>query len=545
MAAQSSPLTPRRESRVAAAAATASFHETWRPRANPWAIAITVTLATFMEALDTSIANVAMPHIGGSLGASPEEATWVLTSYLVANAMILPISGWIANRIGRKRFYMSCVFLFTLTSLMCGLAPTLGMLVFFRVLQGAAGGGLQPSEQSILADTFPPQKRSMAFAVYGVAVVTAPVLGPTVGGWIVDNYTWRWIFFLNIPVGIISLYLSNRLVEDPPYLAEVRKKKEGIDYWGLGLLIVAIGSIQIMLDKGQEDDWLSSRFICTLLISAIIALTLFFWRELSIDHPVLDLRLFARRNVGMTQLVMFMVGVALYSSTVLIPQFLQEIMGYSARQAGMAVSSGGLVLMFLFPVAGAMAPKFDPRKLVSIGFVITTFGLFRMSTINPNISFGMAVSWRVFIALGLPFLFIPINTLCYSGIPQEKYNEVSGLTALMRNLGGSVGISFITTLLARLSQKHLAMLMPNTTAGSPPYERMRAGLAGAWKQLGSSAPDAMYHAGAQIYGMAQIQARLLAYVDVIWVMVAVTTVLIPLPFLMKRPKKLAAAPVGH
>jgi DHA2 family multidrug resistance protein len=530
---------------VAAAGATESFHETWRPRANPWAIAITVTLATFMEALDTSIANVAMPHIGGSLSASTEEATWVLTSYLVANAMVLPISGWIANRIGRKRFYMSCVFLFTLTSLMCGLALSLPMLVFFRVLQGAAGGGLQPSEQSILADTFPPQKRSMAFAVYGVAVVTAPVLGPTVGGWIVDNYTWRWIFFLNIPVGIISLYLSNRLVEDPPYLAEIRKKKEGIDYWGLGLLIVSIGAIQIMLDKGQEDDWFGSHFIITLFAIAVIGLTLFFWRELSIEHPVLDLRLFGRRNVGMTQLVMFMVGVALYSSTVLIPQFLQEIMGYSARQAGMAVSSGGLVLMFLFPVAGALAPRFDPRKLVSIGFVITTFGLFRMSTLNPNISFGMAVSWRVFIALGLPFLFIPINTLCYSGIPQEKYNEVSGLTALMRNLGGSVGISFITTLLARLSQKHLAMLMPNTTAGNPAYEQMRAGLAGAWRQLGSSGPDAVYHAGAQIYGMAQIQARLLAYVDVIWVMVAVTTILIPLPFLMTRPKKLAAAPVGH
>jgi DHA2 family multidrug resistance protein len=373
----------------------------------------------------------------------------VLTSYLVANAMVLPISGWIANRIGRKRFYMSCVFLFTVASLLCGLAPTLGMLVFFRVLQGAAGGGLQPSEQSILADTFPPEKRSMAFAVYGVAVVMAPVLGPTVGGWIVDNYSWRWIFFLNIPVGILSLYLTNRVVEDPPYLAEIRKRKEGIDYWGLGLLVVAIGALQIMLDKGQEDDWFSSRFIVTLAVTAVIGLALFFWRELSIEHPILDLRLFGQRNVGMTQLVMFMVGVSLYSSTVLIPQFLQEIMGYSARQAGMAVSSGGLVLMFLFPVAGALAPKFDPRKLVAIGFVITTFGLWRMTEINLNVSFGTAVSWRVVIALGLPFLFIPINTLCYAGIPQEKYNEVSGLTALMRNLGGSVGISFVTTLLAR------------------------------------------------------------------------------------------------
>jgi DHA2 family multidrug resistance protein len=509
------------------------------------AIAITVTLATFMEALDSSIANVAMPHIGGSLSASISESTWVLTSYLVANAMVLPISGWIANRMGRKRFYMTCVMLFTMASLLCGLAPTLPMLVFFRVVQGAAGGGLQPSEQSILADTFPPEKRSMAFALYGVAVVMAPVLGPTVGGWIVDNYSWRWIFFLNIPVGILSLYLTNRLVEDPPYLAAIRKRRIGIDYWGLGLLVVGIGALQIMLDKGQEDDWFGSRFIVTCFVLAVVGLAIFIVRELTIEHPILDLRLFKQRNVGMTQLVMFMVGLSLYSSTVLIPQFLQEIMGYSARQAGMAVSSGGLVLMALFPVAGALAPKFDPRKLVAGGFIITTYGLYRMTNIDLNISFAMAVSWRAVIALGLPFLFIPINTLCYSGIPQEKYNEVSGLTALMRNLGGSVGISFVTTLLARQSQKHLAMLAHDSAPGNPPFERMRSALAGAWQHFGGAKPDAMNHAGAQIYGMAQIQARLLAYVDVIWIMVAVTAILIPLPFIMRRPRKLGPPPPAH
>jgi DHA2 family multidrug resistance protein len=528
-----------------AAAATASFHDTWRPRANPWVIAITVTMATFMEALDTSIANVAMPHIGGSLSASISEATWVLTSYLVANAMVLPISGWIANRMGRKRFYMSCVFLFTTASLLCGFAPTLPMLVLFRVIQGAAGGGLQPSEQSILADTFPPEKRSMAFAVYGMAVVMAPVLGPTVGGWIVDNYSWRWIFFLNIPVGILSLYLTNRVVEDPPYLAAIRKRRISIDYWGLGLLVVAIGALQIMLDKGQEDDWFGSHFIVICFVVALVGLAVFMVRELSIEHPILDLRLFGQRNVGMTQLVMFMVGLSLYSSTVLIPQFLQQIMGYSARQAGMAVSSGGLVLMALFPVAGALAPKFDPRKLVAVGFIITTFGLWRMTQIDLNISFGMAVSWRVVIALGLPFLFIPINTLCYSGIPQEKYNEVSGLTALMRNLGGSVGISIVTTLLARQSQKHLAMLAPDATPGNPRFEGMRSALAGAWQHFGSAKPDAVQHAGAQIYGMAQIQALLLAYVDVIWMMVGVTALLIPLPFIMRRPKKVGPPPPAH
>jgi len=498
-----------------------------------------------MEALDTSIANVAMGHIGGSLSASRDEATWVLTSYLVANAVVLPISGWIANRIGRKRFYMTCVLLFTMASLLCGIAPSLGVLVFCRVLQGAAGGGLQPSEQSILADTFPPEKRSMAFAVYGMAVVLAPVLGPTVGGWIVDNYSWRWIFFINIPVGILSLYLTNRVVEDPPYLEKIRKRRESIDYWGLGLLVLAIGALQILLDKGQEDDWFSSRFIIVCAVIAAVGIAIFIVRQLSVEHPILDLRLFAQRNVGTTMFVMFMVGVSLYSSTVLIPQFLQEIMGYSAEQAGMAVSSGGIALMFLFPVAGALAPKFDPRWLVAMGFTITTFGLYRMTGINLNVSFGMAVSWRVVIALGLPFLFIPINTLCYVGIPQEKYNEVSGMSALMRNLGGSVGISFVTTLLARQTQKHLAMLGAHTVAGNRPFDAFRSGLTGAWMQHGGALPDATQRAGAQIYGMAQIQARLLAYVDSIWVMVALTAILVPLPFLMRRPKKNAPVAMGH
>ena len=488
-----------------------------------------------------------MPHIGGSLSASRDESTWVLTSYLVANAVVLPISGWIANRIGRKRFYMTCVLLFTMASLLCGLAPTLGMLVFFRVLQGAAGGGLQPSEQSILADTFSPAKRSMAFAVYGMAVVLAPVLGPTVGGWIVDNYSWRWIFFINIPVGMLSLYLTNRVVEDPPYLAAIRKRKEGVDYWGLGLLVVSIGCLQVLLDKGQEDDWFSSRFITTCFVIATVGLAIFIWRQLHVVHPILDLRLFAKRNVGTTMFVMFMVGVSLYSSTVLIPQFLQEIMGYSAVQAGMAVSSGGLALMFLFPVAGFLAPKFDPRWLVATGFTITTYGLYRMTGLSLNTSFGIAVSWRVVIALGLPFLFIPINTLCYVGIPQEKYNEVSGMSALMRNLGGSVGISFVTTLLERFTQQHISMLNAHTVNGSGPFEAMRSGLAHAWIQRGvGSMPDATQRAGAQIFGMAQIQARLLSYVDVCWIMVVLTAILIPLPFIMKRPKKQAGpAPPAH
>jgi DHA2 family multidrug resistance protein len=308
---------------------------------------------------------------------------------------------------------------------------------------------------------------------------------------------------------------------------------------------VTIGALQTMLDKGQEDDWFSSRFITTCFVVSSIGLVIFIWRQLHVEHPILDLRLFAQRNVGTTMFVMFMVGVSLYSSTVLIPQFLQEIMGYSAEQAGMAVSSGGIALMVLFPVAGALAPKFDPRILVAMGFSITTFGLYRMTGLDLNVPFSMAVSWRVVIALGLPFLFIPINTLCYAGIKQEKYNEVSGMSALMRNIGGSVGISFVTTLLARSTQKHLAMLNAHNVDGNGPFEALRRGLAGAWMHSGVSRPEAVDRAGAQIYGMAQVQARLLSYVDVIWIMVALTAILIPLPFLMRRPARAVPAPMGH
>ena len=468
---------------MASATATAdqsaplSFHDTWKPRANPWLIAITVTLATFMEALDSSIANVALPHIAGNLAATIDEGTWVLTSYLVANAVILPISGWISNRIGRKRFYMSCVFLFTISSFLCGLAPSLGMLVLFRVIQGAAGGGLQPSEQSILADTFPPAKRSMAFAVYGMAVVLAPAIGPTVGGWITDNYSWRWIFFLNIPVGIVSLYFTRKLVEDPPYVEMEKKKRVPVDYWGLGLLVVAIGGLQMMLDKGQEDDWFSSRFIIGCAIAAAVGIVVFISRELSTDHPIVDLRLFKKRNFTMTQIVMFMVGASLYSSTVMIPQFLQQLMGYTAEQSGLALSIGGLVLMVLFPVSGFISTKLDPRFIVMCGFILTTIGLFRMTNLNLGVSFATAVSWRAVIACGLPFLFVPINTMCYIGIPQSKYNEVSGMNSLMRNVGGSVGISFVTTMLVRRTQSHQSTLTANMAPGSPAYDRMVAGLA--------------------------------------------------------------------
>ena len=514
------------------------FHyEHWTPRFNPWIITFTVTLATFMEALDSSIANVALPHIAGSLGASQDEATWVLTSYLVSNAIVLPISGWISNRIGRKRFYMSCVAAFTIFSFLCGLAASLPMLVFFRVIQGAAGGGLQPSERAILADTFPPERRSLAFSLYGMAVVLAPAIGPTFGGWITDNYTWRWIFFLNIPVGILSLLLTSRIVEDPPYLKRMLKKAgSSIDGIGLGLLALTIGALQMVFDKGQEDDWFGSRFIVTCSVIVVVGLVLFLYRELTAEHPIIDLSLYRKRNFAMTQIVMLLIGAALYSTTVMIPQFLQELMGYTAEQAGLALSIGGLVLMVLFPIVGFLGQKFDPRLMITLGFIVLTFGIWRIGDLNLNITFWDAASWRAIMVLGMPMLFVPISVMSYVGVPQEKNNEVSGLTALARNIGGSVGISFVTTMITRKTAAHQNYLVAHLYPSSPDYVAMRGALQGAFTQKGLAPGDASHSAMAEIYGMLERQARTLAYVDTVHILVFLTACLIPIGYLMKKPR---------
>src|SRR6202790_200726 len=362
---------------------------------NPWVIAVTVTLATFMEVLDTSIANVALPHIGGTLSASPDESTWVLTSYLVSNAIVLPLSGWFSSLIGRKRFYMSCVALFTVSSFLCGLAPSLGILVLFRVLQGVGGGGLQPSEQAILNDTFSLEKRGMAFAVYGIAVVVAPTIGPWLGGWITDNFSWRWIFYINVPVGIISLLLTSVLVSDPPYMKRASLKSGfRIDYIGIGLISLGLRSMQIILDKGQRDDWLSSDFIRIFfgmmlvgIISAII------W-ELREKEPVVDLRMLRDRNFAISTLAMFFLGFVLYSSTVLIPQLLQQLLGYTAELAGAALSPGGAVIMCMMPVVGFLVSRVDSRLLITFGCIISASALFVMAGWNLQFDYGHAVRTR-------------------------------------------------------------------------------------------------------------------------------------------------------
>src|SRR6202049_3282244 len=341
----------------------------WRPSFNPWLVALTVTLATFMEVLDTSIANIALPHIAGSFGASSNESTWVLTSYLVSNGIVLPISAWLATRFGRKRFYMSCVALFAISSFLCGLAPSLGLLVFFRILQGAGGGGLQPSEQAILADTFPPAKRGMAFSIYGMAVVVAPAIGPTLGGWVTDNYSWRWIFFMNIPVGILSIALTSLLVSDPPWL---RGKKSGgikVDYIGFGLLAIGLGALQIVLDKGEREDWFETHYILILtVIAAICLIAVYFWERYH-EHPIIEVRLFSERTFLLACVMLFIAGFVLSATTLLLPQLAQTLMGYTAEMAGLMIMPGGFALMVMMPVAGFLLAKFDARVMIAFGLL--------------------------------------------------------------------------------------------------------------------------------------------------------------------------------
>jgi MFS transporter, DHA2 family, multidrug resistance protein len=523
----------------------AYFTTGWTGGHNPWAIALVVTMATFMEVLDTSIANVSLPHIAGNLSVSQDEGTWVLTSYLVSNAIILPISGWIASKVGRKRFYMSCVAMFAVSSLLCGLAPSLGWLVFFRILQGLGGGGLGPSEQSILADTFPPAKRGMAFALYGMAVVLAPAIGPTLGGFITDHYNWRWVFFINVPVGIASLFLSNHFVTDPPHLKLMKEKSGGIDYIGLSLIALGLGTLEVVLDKGQEDDWFHSTFIVWFVIIAAISLVSFVVWEWNQKHPVVDVRMFKNRNFAASNIMMLTLGVSLFGTTVLLPQYTQVLMGYSAEQAGMALSPGGFVVIMLLPMVGTLVSRVDPRFLIAFGFVVLSASLFYMTThLYQGIDFKTAILLRVYQSVGLAFLFVPINTLVYTGMPVEKSNSISGIVNLSRNMGGDVGIAFVTTFIARRSQKHQMDLSAHTSPYNQAFAAKMNALVASIQHTGTSATDAVHKATASLYGQLVQQATTLAYIDVLRVMALVTACMIPLLLLTQRPKG-GPAPAGH
>jgi DHA2 family multidrug resistance protein len=505
---------------------------------NPWAIALTVTLATFMEVLDTSIANVSLPHIAGDLSVTPDQSTWVLTSYLVANAVVLPISGWLSTRFGRKRFYMTSVALFTVASLLAGIAPSLPALVVFRLLQGIGGGGLAPSEQAILADTFEPEKRGMAFAVYGVAVVLAPVIGPTLGGYITDHYSWRWIFFINVPVGILSLVLSNRMVQDPPYLKEMKSKAGSVDVVGIGLIAIGLGALEVVLDKGQEDDWFNSTFIIGFSIVTAVALIAFVVWELRTKNPIVDLRLFKDRSFAVSTAAMLTLGLVLYGSTVLIPQYLQLIMGYSSTSAGLALSPGAIATMMTMPIAGALVSKLDGRWLVAFGFTSTGVALlYAAHLISPGMDFSTAVWLRIYQSMGVAFLFIPINTIAYAGLPPEKSNSVSGVLNLFRNLGGDIGIALVTTLVSRRAQVHQATLTAHTSAFDPAFRRQLDALS----HVFSSTQQAL----AAAYRLVQQQAAALAYVDTLFVIGCFAFVVLPLVFLMRKPDSAKGAAMAH
>ncbi len=509
--------------------------EPWKPAYNPWLIAVVVAMAAFMEILDTSIANVALPHMAGNLGASNDESTWVLTSYLVSNAIVLPISGWLAGLFGRKRFFLLCLLLFTISSLLCGIAPSLGLLILFRVIQGVGGGGLQPMAQAILADTFPPQQRGMAFALYGVTAVVAPTIGPTLGGWITDNYTWRWIFFINLPVGMLAMFLAYRMVEDPPYIAKLKGAGVRVDYVGIALLALGVGALQIMLDKGQEEDWFGSKFIVTLaLIAAAGLIALVFW-ELRQEHPMIDVRLFKNYNFAVANLMMFTLGVVLFSSVVMLPQFLQTLMGYTAQSAGMVLSASGVIILIQMPIVGQLTTKFPAKYIIGFGWLLLAGGLYYAALhLNLLISMESAVKLRVIQAFGIGFLFVPITLVGYIGVAPEKSSSVSGLVNFTRNIGSSVGTSLVTTVLWHRSQIHQTGLSQHTSNFNPAFQSQVNGLTTRLVQAGASEADAKLQAYARLYRSMEAQATTRAYVDTFMLLAIAAGIMLLLTFVVRR-----------
>jgi len=507
---------------------------------HPWIIAFTVMLAIFMEVLDTSVANVALPHIAGNLSAGVDESTWVLTSYLVSNAIVLPLTGWFSSLFGRKRFYMTCVAIFTVSSMLCGLAPSLPLLVFFRILQGAGGGALQPISQAILLESFPKHKRGMAMAIFGMGVVLAPIIGPTLGGWITDSYSWRWIFLINIPVGVVSLVLTLFLIFDPPYL--VRKSlREGtkIDYIGIGLLSVGLGFLQVVLDKGEREDWFGSSFIVWCAVVAVVGLLGAFLWELSREDPAVDFHLLKERNFLIATMTMFMLGVVLYGSTALLPIFLQTLLGYTALLSGLVLSPGGILVIILLPVVGKLLTRLESRWLVVFGLSLLSLSLFHMATFNLEIDFRTAMIARVYQSAGMAFLFVPINVMAFYFIPKEKINNATGIINLARNIGGSMGIAGVVTMLARRAQFHQAVLVSHMTPLDSPYQAMLGGARQMLMGRGSDPVLAAHQAQGLAYGLLMRHATMLAFLDDFWLMGVFILGVIPFMFLMKkvRPHK--------
>ncbi len=529
--------------------ASAARQDGWDPTRSaagaysPWLIVAIISIPTFMEVLDTSIANVALDHIAGGLSVSSDQATWVLTSYLVANAIIIPISGWLSDVIGRKRYFLFSIALFTASSLMCGLAPNLTTLVIARVLQGIGGGGLAPVEQSILADTFPPRQRGMAFAAFAIVVVVGPVLGPTLGGYITENSSWHWVFLINVPIGIVSFFLVNLLVDEPRAIKEdhARLLKRGIrvDYIGIILIALGLGFFELTLDRGQHEDWFSSGLIiATATISAVSLIALAFW-ETNHDDPVLDLKLLKSRNFSLTLVVMGVTGMILFGTTQLIPQMLQQVLGYTSFQAGLALTLGGLATLVAVPFAGRLSGVVDVRLLLFPALLVEVFALWNMMHLNADITFHDAAIARLFQAVALPFLFVPINAVAYVGLPQNKTAQASSMLNVARNLGGSIGISAAQTMLSSGLQRHQAELVDKLNPLEPNYTDWLAKAQDAFRGTG----DPIMTPLAVVYSQVQRQAAMLAFLDVFWSLMLVVLVVAPLVFLM-RPGKTGAGGGG-
>jgi len=506
---------------------------------NPWIVTMAVMSATFMEILDTTVVNVSIPHIAGNMASTVEEGTWVVTSYLVSNAIILPISGWLANYMGRKRLLLTCVAGFTLTSLCCGLATTLPWLIFFRVLQGLTGGGLQPLAQAILLETFPREKHGQAMAAYGIGILLAPILGPTLGGWITDNYSWRWIFYLNLPVGILSLVMMSRFVFDPPY---IKRGAGRIDLWGLGALALGLSTLQVFLDNGQRKDWFSSNYIRFFAAAAVIGIVGLVIRELRAEHPVVDLRALANRSFSAGVFLISLLGFILYSSLVLLPIYLQTLLGYPAYNSGLALSPRGIGALIFTPIAGYLTGKTDPRRLLAVGLVLGSITMFQLSGLNLNAGYWDIFWPQVWQGVALSFLFIPLMALAMSGIAKEKMGNATSIFNLMRNIGGSVGIALMTTFLARRNQFHQNRLIEKISLGNVQTRSWLQGLAAFFHLKGADSYMASRKALGAVYGMVQRQAGVLSFVEAFWIMGMLFLAMLPFLMLLKYSKPAVPAP---
>jgi DHA2 family multidrug resistance protein len=519
--------------------------ETWKPKANPWLIAVVVTVAAFMEVLDTTIVNVSLPHIAGSLSSSYDDATWALTSYLVANGIVLTISGWLSDLLGRKRYFMICIGMFTVCSFLCGTSTSLPQLIIFRLMQGFFGGGLQPNQQSIILDTFDANQRGKALGVVALATIVAPIIGPTLGGFITDNYSWRWVFFLNVPVGILGLFGVAALVEDPPWVKSRRSK--GVDYIGIGLITLGLGCLQVALDRGEDADWLASPFIRMMFVLAFLGILGAVGWLLTAEKPVVNLRVMANRNFTLGVLCIAAMAFILYSSAVIIPQFAQQVIGYTATYAGLILSPGGVVIILMIPMITRILPKLPTKWLITTGFTVMGCSLIYSSILTPQMTFQNLAFIRASQTFGLAFMFVPISVIAYSSMPRELNGDAAALYTMFRNVFGSIGISVATALITSRTQVREAYLSRWLTPFNQPYNTLLANTKSTLMSMGHSAASAEPAAMGQILQTFRMQAEVLAYSDVFKYCAVASFCIVPFTLLLSnfKPGKGAPPAAGH